>query len=318
MKIRLITLISSIIILWAVALSAQAIDRGIYITQSTLENTKQINYLIKRAKAVGINTFVIDYEEPNKAYTRNIPLVKDAGLKYVARIIVFPGGATPSQMRSEDYRNKKFNLIKQAIALGANAIQLDYIRYSSKTVKPSEKNADDVLATIKWYHDRVNTYKLPMQIDVFGITSFHPENRIGQYPKTFAKHVDAINPMVYPSHFWPYQQYSAKPYNTVYDSLTSLKAQLKDQKPVKIHAFIEASNYHYLNMSRAKKANYVAAQIKAVEDANVDGWYFWSAHNVYDHVFNVLQSRQREAASIDNKSARVSLNCDVETSSYKV
>lgn len=307
MKTRLIAILGSVVLLWAIALSAKAMERGIYITSSTLENTKRINYLIKQAKASGINTFVIDYDGPNKAYTRNIPLVKEAGLKYVARIVVFPHGANPGQMTSQPYRDKKFNEIKEAIDLGANAIQLDYIRYSSKTVKPSEKNEQDVLATIKWYKEKINSYKLPMQIDVFGITSHHPEKRIGQYPKTFANYVDAINPMVYPSHYWPYQEYSAKPYQTVYNSLTALKTQLKDQKPVKINAYIEAHNYHYPKMGAAKKANYVAAQIKAVEDAKVDGWYFWSAHNHYDHLFNVLQSRQSQAGA-GSKSPTVTAN----------
>jgi len=267
--------------------------RGIYITQTTLEDTKRLTHIINRAKAVGINTFVIDYERPSKLTTQNIQLVKDNGFKYVARIVIFPDGAkNKAQMFSESHREKKFGLIKDTLGLGAETIQIDYIRYSSKN-KPSDQNAQDVKNTIAWYRDKLKAYnpKIPLQIDVFGITSFHPEKRIGQYPKVFAGTVDGINPMVYPSHYEPFRLYSSQPYKTVHSSLLSLKEQLKDQPPVKITAFIEASNYRY-PLPGGKKAHYVSEQIRAVEDANIDGWYFWSANNLYEHVFNVLQSKQ--------------------------
>lgn len=282
----------------AIAIPAKALEKGIYITQSTLEDNKRINYLMKRAKNSGINTFVIDYERASKKYNQNITLVQDNGFHYVARVVIFPDGAkSKAQMFSESYREKKFNLMKQAIALGADEIQMDYIRYNSKT-KSSPQNAQDVNATIQWYKNKLKPYNVPLQIDVFGITSFHPENRIGQYPKVFAGSVDSINPMVYPSHYEPFRQASAQPYKTVHSSLISLKEQLKDQPPVKIRAFIEAYNYRY-PLSRAQKGSYALAQIKAAEDAKVDGWYFWSANNHYDHVFSVLQARPQTAQMAD-------------------
>ena len=45
MKIRNVMLVLTTLILWFFAASAYAIDRGIYITQSTLEDTKAITYL---------------------------------------------------------------------------------------------------------------------------------------------------------------------------------------------------------------------------------------------------------------------------------
>lgn len=279
--------------------AAAAAVRGIYITQDTLEDTKRITHLINRAKSVGINTFVVDFQRPSKLTTQNIELVKNSGLKYVARIVIFPDGAKTSQeMFSDTVRQKKFDLMKQAIALGASAIQIDYIRYSSK-YKSSDQNAQDVRQTVKWYRDQLKAHNsnIPMQMDIFGITSFHPEKRIGQYPKVFADTVDYLNPMVYPSHYEPYKLYSSQPYKTVHSSLASLKEQLKDQPPVKIIAYIEASNYRY-PLPGAKKAHYVREQVRAVEDSNVEGWYFWSANNLYEHVFYMLGARQGGAKAV--------------------
>lgn len=280
----------NILLLMALMLitGAHAQVRGIYITQPTLEDSQKIQYLIKRAKAADINTFVIDYEAPSKRYTKNIELVKNSGLRYVARITVFPGGATPAQLHSIPYREKKMKLIQQAVGLGAQEIQLDYIRYNSQN-RPSDQNVQDVKQVIQWFRDRVAAYKIPLQIDVFGITAFHHERRIGQYPKVFAGSVDGINPMVYPSHFAEYRDTSAHPYRTVYNSLSSLKEQLKDQKPVRIIAYIEAYNYRY-PIASSQRENYVKAQMRAAEDSNIAGWYFWSANNRYDHVFNMLKT----------------------------
>ena len=46
-------------------------------------------------------------------------------------------------------------------------------------------------------------------------------------------------------------------------------------------------------MSRAEKAAYIKAQIKAVEEAEADGWYAWSPHNRYDVLFDVLQHQRK-------------------------
>src|SRR3990167_160399 len=96
--------------------------KGIYLTQSTLENTALLTHLIQRAKTVGIDTFVVDLERPSKKYQTNIALLKNNNISYVARIVVFPNGATAEQVASESHREKKFSLVKSAIELGAEQI----------------------------------------------------------------------------------------------------------------------------------------------------------------------------------------------------
>ena len=223
---------------------------------------------------------------------KNIQLVKAAGINYVARIVIFPGGGSPAQIKSIAYREKKLKLMKEAVALGASEIQMDYIRYYTKQ-RPSQQNAHDVNEVIKWYKQHLTELNVPLQIDVFGITSFHPELRIGQHPKVFARNVDSINPMVYPSHYQFYKTASANPYETVFSSLNALKSQLKGE-PVRIIAFIEASNYRY-PLSKKQKLHYINAEIKAANDANVAGWYFWSANNIYDSVFTVLAGQEHQS-----------------------
>lgn len=272
---------------------AQPKVQGIYVTQTSLENTALLTSLIKNAKAVGIDTFVVDLEKPSKRYKENIALLKDNNIKYVARIIMFPGGGSPDMIKNPEIWQKKYALVKQAVDWGANEIQLDYIRYSSKN-KASSENSKDILEIIQWYKNKLVSQNIPLQIDVFGITSFGESKHIGQNIQLFAESVDAICPMVYPSHYVPFAEHYKRPFETVYDSLRRIKKQFGDhQVPMKVYAYIELSNYHY-PMSKEKRMAYIKEQLRAVHEAQADGWYAWSPHNLYDNLFAVLGQKDSQ------------------------
>lgn len=270
--------------------------KGIYLSQVTAENPNEVQYLIRNAKEVGISNFVVDYTHPNPIYNQSIDLIKKSGINYIARIVVFPDGGTPSLVNSSPYLEKRLAQIKGAINLGASAIQLDYIRYKSSQ-RPSEKNAEDITGVIRYFKENIKETGVPLQVDVFGVSSFAPSIYIGQNVQLMAPVVEAINPMVYPSHYEPFREAALKPYETVYDSLTALKKQIAPSD-VQIHAYIELFNYRY-PMSTASRVKYIQAQLQAVKDAGADGWYAWSAGNRYDILFNVLRQNQQQLAEND-------------------
>ena len=279
-----------VILFWALVIFttlAHAQVKGIYITQYTLENTAYLNYLVKHAKASKINTFVVDLEEmPSKQYKSNIALVQQNNITYVARIIIFPDGGTKAQVENPEFWQRKYKFVKEAVDLGAKEIQLDYIRYNTKQ-PPSAENAKHIFQIIQWYKNKLSGQGIPLQVDVFGIASFGESKYIGQNIKLFSQSVDAICPMVYPSHYEPFAYHFKRPYETVYESLADIQDQFEGDMPIKLYAYIELSNYHY-GMSHEKTLAYIQAQLKAVKDAEADGWYAWSAHNRYDNLFKIL------------------------------
>lgn len=285
--------------------SVAAWDKGIYLTQYMLEKPDKLNHLLQEAKETGINTFVIDHEYYSSHYAPAIAKVKAAGIKDVARIVVFSDGGNAQQIHSQEHWEEKLKLANDAIKAGADAVQLDYIRYSSKE-PANPQHAKDVYNIIKWFKAKINAQHVPMEIDIFGEVSYYPSMHIGQDIKMFADSVDGVNPMVYPSHFWPYQKYSAEPYKTVNNSLNALVSQFDDKPPFKVHAFIEAANFHYLKKtSNADKQKYLLQEIRAVENAkNVSGWYVWSANNVYDNLFQVLKNNKTKSADFEKTTAR--------------
>jgi hypothetical protein len=273
--------------------SAAAWDKGIYLTQYMIEKPDKLNYFIKEAKATDINTFVVDHDYYSSHFAAAVAKIKAAGIKCVARIVVFSDGGNAKQVHSEAHWEDKLKMINDAIKAGVDAIQLDYIRYSSKE-PANPQHAKDIYLIIKWFKGKINAQQIPMEIDIFGEVSYYPSMHIGQDIKMFADSVDGVNPMVYPSHFWPYQKYSADPYKTINNSLNALTKQFDHNPPFKIHAFIEAVNYHYIKKtSNAEKQKYLLQEIRAVEDAKgVSGWYVWSANNVYDNLFSVLRNNK--------------------------
>lgn len=294
MKITITKLLFTFLILCLTTITNAANKlsvRGIYVTQYMFENTAFLNHLITGAKRAGINTFVVDMDKPSKRYRDNLQLLKDNNIHYVARIVMFPGGGTAAQIENPAIWQKKYALVKQAVDWGASQIQLDYIRYNTKQ-KPSATNSKNVLRIISWYKNKLSGQNIPLQVDVFGIASFGESKYIGQNIQLFSQSVDAICPMVYPSHYVPYQEHFKKPYDTVFNSLKSIKGQFgNDKTPMRIYPYIELSNYHF-PMSRDKTLAYINAQIKAAHDAGADGWYAWSPHNRYDNLFRVLENQK--------------------------
>lgn len=287
-SIRMVLLGFALSLLTNIAVAANSLNvKGIYLTQTTLENTTYLKYLIRQAKASGIDTFVIDLERPGKRAMDNVALVKESGIKYVARITMFPGGGTAAMIQNPEVWQRKFKLVNTALNWGADAIQLDYIRYNTKQ-KPSPQNAQDIMKIISWYKSKIGS--VPLQIDVFGETAFGESKYIGQNAQMIASTVDALCPMVYPSHYQPFKYHYQRPYHTVNGSLVRIKKQFHPDAQVKVIAYIELSNYHY-PMSGQKRSDYIRAQLAAVKDAGVEGWYAWSAHNSYDHLFEVMQGR---------------------------
>lgn len=288
MRIKLFILFIILVISFGAPLFAQAFVKGIYITQHTAESSKRMRYLISQAKSVGISTFVIDIYYPNSRYAKNIKKVKENGIRYVARVVVFPYGGTRKQVRSRAYWEKRWKQAKYAIKLGAEAIQLDYIRF--KPTQPwSDKNAEDIYKVIKFFRDKLKGTGVRLQIDIFGVAAHGHSKAIGQDVTLFAKAVDAINPMVYPSHYEPFRHHALRPYETVLDSVLALREQLGNHSHVRIHAFIELYNYRY-PMSYSTRVRYIKAQMQAAKDAGADGWYVWSARNKYKILFKVLRS----------------------------
>ncbi|PIZ03425.1 MAG: hypothetical protein COY58_09715 [Gammaproteobacteria bacterium CG_4_10_14_0_8_um_filter_38_16] len=269
--------------------TADAFSRGIYITQSTAENKAKLTYLINQSKKFGIDTFIVDVNVPSKRYAMNVKAITQNGIRYIARVVIFPHGGTHAQVMDKTIWAKRLALAKYAIGLGAAGIQLDYIRYRAEN-PPRPEKAKDILRVVSYFKNALKSYNVSLQMDIFGVAAHKPAHTIGQDVGVLASVVNAFCPMVYPSHYEPFLYHAVRPYETILNSITALKKQLVNHSNVRIYAYIELYNYRY-KLSGNARLKYIAAQMKAAKDAGSNGWYVWSPNNHYKPLFQVLTRR---------------------------
>jgi hypothetical protein len=268
--------------------------QGIYLQQYTAQTPKRLDRIIDNALDVGVNTLVVDLFSQQKGYRNAIQHIQERGLRYVPRIVMFADGGNREQVHNREFWEERWKLAQYALELGAKDVQLDYIRYSSKTTA-SPQNALDIREVLRFFRKRLNERGARLQIDVFGEVGYGPSMHIGQDISLFAPEIDAVCPMTYPSHYEPYQERAQQPFETVHSSLVGLQRQMGSSK-VPVLAYIELFNYRY-KLNPEQRVEYIRAQLRAAREASAEGWIAWSAGNHYEILFDVLRRYRDQAAS---------------------
>ena len=266
-------------------ISLPTYTKGIYLTNSTGSSIKKIRNFITQAKQYGLNTFVIDVQK--KMIAREIiDMLKEANIFPIARIVVFKGGLKKRDI-SQTHLQRILNLIADSAAQGFKEIQLDYIRYAdlpSLSNIPLQFKYNVIEKVLKRAHEETLKHSVYLSADLFGRTTLHEYDQIGQRLELFAKYTQTIYPMLYPSHYTNDIKRIANPYNTVSEGITKAKARLKNTRIV---AYIQGFSMKVAS-SGLSMSKYIEHQIKACKDALADGWVIWNPKNQYLKSFQAI------------------------------
>ena len=105
----------------------------------------------------------------------------------------------PSNEASWDY---PIALGEEACRLGFDEVQFDYVRFPATAHKTQEFRTAAIAGFLETATERIHDVGCPVSADIFAIVmSAENDQGIGQMPETMADHVDAISPMIYPSHY---------------------------------------------------------------------------------------------------------------------
>jgi hypothetical protein len=193
------------------------------------------------------------------------------------------------------------DIAKEALELGFDEIQFDYVRFPSD----GAVGAIDYGEEPRPKHEAINGFlsyareQMPDAIisaDVFGImcVSTGDTEDLGQYLELIAQNVDYLSPMVYPSHYAKGQVIGNKkyatpdkdPYAVVKGTLLTAQERLKAIRwceTSRIRPYLQDFTASWLGAGHYK--NYgvadIRAQIKAANDAGYTEWIFWNARNRY-------------------------------------
>ncbi len=183
---------------------------------------------------------------------------------------------------------------RYAVAVGAAAaragfdeIQFDYVRFASDgdlsqivyRHQRHEKKAVTIARFLRYAASVLHPLAVRVSADVFGLAASH-DLHIGQVPKRIAPYVDAIYPMVYPSHFssgeYGIQDPSAYPGRTVARALLDFRRQLKGEGMTLIPWLQD-----FTLGSRSYGLIEVTDQIAATRRQHARGFMLWNAEGVY-------------------------------------
>lgn len=257
----------------------------------------------------------------NKLYVNAIPDIRDylaelkkKGIYTIARIVCFkdnmlarkkpelavkrPDGSLWVDHRgvawADPYHKEvwEYNLsvATQAVALGFEEIQFDYIRfpsdgdtkqcrysYSQHNASSAVKNLENFLQTAS---QRLKALGVNVSIDIFGLTpSVAHDMGIGQKIVELTQWVDYVSPMVYPSHYakgeYGISEPNREPYKVVYRTMSDAKKKL-GEKMNRLRPYLQD-----FSLGHKYGAREVRAQIQACEENGVMEWLLWDPNCQY-------------------------------------
>jgi hypothetical protein len=187
-----------------------------------------------------------------------------------------------------DRRVWKYNVdvAVAAVKAGFDEIMFDYVRFPtdgdlSSAVfagKTADSKNDTIAQFLAYAASRLRPLGARVSAAVFGLSATRNLG-IGQKPHKLAGLVDALYPMVYPSHFGPGQYNlddpSARPGPTVAFSLKDFRRQVGDHG-AKLIPWLQD-----FSLGRTYTLDDVRAQIDAARRQHVRGFLLWNPEGVY-------------------------------------
>ena len=246
------------------------------------------------------------YYDPSKAASD----AEAKGVYLIGRVVVFEdprlSGARPDMaiQRSDgtvwtnnaglgwtnpyDKRVWKYNVdvAVAAVKAGFDEIMFDYVRFPTdgdvagavfKGRRPEHKSVT-IASFLEYAKGRLEPMGARVSAAIFGLTATR-DMGIGQRPRRLARHVDAIYPMVYPSHYgageYNLDDPNAVPGITVARSLRDFRRALRGLD-TEIVPWLQD-----FSLGRDYTLEDVNAQILAARDANARGFLLWNPSGVY-------------------------------------
>ena len=298
--------------------------RGIYLTSGLAASRQRLQRYVDALQAHGLNTLVIDIKDNSSvvAYPTDVELAAEIGARHVrfeltelvdwlherniyliARQVVFQDPKLARHLDSPtvpwvpptDPTVVDYNLAiaREVAAAGVDELQFDYIRYpdggSYEPIYGDRYRA--ITSFLERARDAVGE-EIHLSADVYGRTlRAWNQNRvdpIGQNLEALMAHADVLSPMVYPSHYES-ERYWHDPYGTVHDEM-----ELGLERGLTLRPFLQAFDRH--RPPDMSQTAYVAEQLRAVGDLNIDGYLFWNPQGDYTDLWRALDAQERAAA----------------------
>lgn len=178
----------------------------------------------------------------------------------------------------------------RAAALGFDEVQFDYIRFPSdgdtslcRYARPDHSRATAVRSLKDFLAHAVARLKpsgVKVSVAVFGMaTTSRTDMGIGQELAALTAEMDAVSPMMYPSHYargeYGLRDPNREPYKVVFRGLRDAKARMGG-RTYKLRPYLQD-----FSLGRRYGPAEVRAQILAAQAQGVESWILWNPGNRY-------------------------------------
>jgi hypothetical protein len=177
-------------------------------------------------------------------------------------------------------------IAEAAARAGFDEIEFDYVRFASdgdlsQIVYPHSGNrrmGPTITRFARYATERLHPLGVRVSADVFGLSASH-DLGIGQFPHQIGRYLDAVSPMVYPSHYTPGElgvpDPTGQPGPIVYRSLRLFNRRMRGER-AQVVPWLQS-----FSLGRPYGFEDVQAQIDAARLAHVRGFLLWNPDGVY-------------------------------------
>ncbi|MEO0294044.1 MAG: putative glycoside hydrolase [candidate division WOR-3 bacterium] len=293
--------------------------RGVYLPPGIFYLKKDLGEFFQMVDLGLINTVVLDIKNEKGVtffnfYKDFIKKAKEKGIYLIGRQCVFKDEKLAFENRGELalkdlsgniwFQEKdgywvdpslppvwEYNLgiTKKAFEVGFDEVQFDYIRYPSGD-KPYKNSKNKIGNIIKFLElaKGIKPKDKRLSLTFYGYTVWNKYLVYeGQKFEEMSEKVDAIYPMLYPSHFHDYfmpdSTKEARTYSLIYKSVKNSQKRLP-KEGIEIIPYIQAFSWKQSKLGK----DYVFNQLKASYEANSNGFVLWNPRGDYKRGFKEL------------------------------
>jgi hypothetical protein len=237
----------------------------------------------KRVHAAGLYLIgrVVVFEDPRLASARPGLAVQEQDGS------VWEDGAGLSWTNPYDERVWEYNVAvaEAAARAGFDEIMFDYVRFPSDPsiaqavfpVRIAGQRHDVIADFVEYAANRLRPLGVRVSAALFGLSATR-DLGIGQRPSLLGQHLDAVYPMVYPSHYntgeYNLDDPSATPGLTVSHSLLDFRLKLRGKRAEIVPWLQDFFGYSLADIEQ---------EISAARRAQARGYMLWNPTGVYTH-----------------------------------
>jgi len=196
----------------------------------------------------------------------------------------------PNKPAVQDYL---LAVIAEALPTGIDEIQLDYVRYPTEGIDRADfalsgkKTSDVITGFVQRVHEQTAAAGVPLSLDIFGVVAWQRAVDVkatGQDLASLGAVVEAVSPMVYPSHFREgfngYAVPGAHPEVVGFGTKQAVFVLKKAGSKAVVRPWIQAFPWH----APGYDSSYVIREIAQARAAGGVGWLGWNAGGYYGEV----------------------------------